>query len=172
MASASKFNLDKGEKIFSKQSCVVFLTFSLLCLIFFPIIDLRVHYTTIVGILCIYLLALRFLHVINQKLGWLQAKILCCHSPIGLAFFALLLLHSFTCWYVLLPLAHVYPPSQTTTFMILTLISQFWFLNVVFIKFPTPYGNVNMKPKSNINDLYVVVGSLVEYASSSLWSLM
>jgi hypothetical protein len=81
-------------------------------------------------------------------------------------------LYSFTCWYVLLPFAHVYPPSQITTFMILTLISQFWFLNVVFIKFLTPYASVNMKPKSNINDFYVVVGSSVEYASSSLWTLM
>lgn len=101
-----------------------------------------------------------------------KPKSLCCHSPIRLAFFALLLLYSFTCWYVLLPLAHVYPLSQITTFMILTLISQLWFLNVVFIKFPTPYASVNMKPKSNINDLYVGVGSLVEYASSSLWTLM
>lgn len=73
MASASKFNLDKGERIFNKQSCVVFLTFSLLCLIFFPIIDLRVHYMTIIGILCIYLLALRFLHCYQSK-TWLVAS--------------------------------------------------------------------------------------------------
>ncbi len=69
---------------------------------------------------------------------------------------------------MLLPLAHVDPPSEITGFMILTLISQFWFLNVVFIEFPTPYASVNMQPKSNINDLCVVVGSLEEYASSSL----
>lgn len=73
MASASKFNLDKDEKIFSKQSCVIFLTFSLLCLIFLRIIDLRVHYTTIIGILYIYLLALCFLYCYQSK-TWLVAS--------------------------------------------------------------------------------------------------